>query len=169
MRPRVSGGGCNSGTGGTIETELWSDAAKSLDAERDVVVERDAEFLSAVVDVVATDAARERFIFELFLHGRGFHLVDALGGFDERASGEEAGELVAGKEGVVERRNACHAGVAGVAEDCVNDFFGVSALAENLRAFKGVLFRRVMFRVGPAFVVEIVKQAGQAPGVFIAA
>jgi hypothetical protein len=106
MRPRVLGAasaaGCNSGAGGTIEAELCSDAAKGFDAERDVVVERDAEFLSAIVDVVATDAARERLVFQLFLHGCGFHLVDAFGGFDERAGGEEAGELVTGEEGVVE-------------------------------------------------------------------
>jgi len=55
-----------------------------------------------------------------------------------------------------------------MAEDRVNDFFGVAALAENLRAFVGVLFRRVMFGIGPAFVVEIVKQARQAPGAFVA-
>ena len=72
MRPRVLGAasaaGCNSGTGGTIEAKLWSDTAKRFDAKGDVVVERDAEFLSAVVDVVATDSARERFIFQFFLH-----------------------------------------------------------------------------------------------------
>src|ERR1700722_13019364 len=128
MRPRVlcaaSAGGCNSGAGWTIEAELWSDAAKGFDAQRDVDVEGDAELLSAVVDVVTTDAAGERFVFQLFLHGRGFHFVDAFGRFDERASGEEAGELVAGEEGVIEWRNARHAGIAGVAENCVNDFFG---------------------------------------------
>src|SRR6266436_749433 len=93
----ASAAGCNSGTGGTIEAELWSDAAKGFDAERDVVVEGDAELLSAVVDVVATDAAGEGFIFQLFLHGCSFHLVDAFGRLDERAGGEEAGELVAGE------------------------------------------------------------------------
>ena len=51
----------------------------------------------------------------------------------------------------------------------MNDFFGVAALAENLRAFVGVLFRWVMFGIGPALVVEIVEQAGQAPGVLVAA
>ena len=173
MRPRVSpaasAAGCNSGTGGTIEAKLWSDAAKRFDAKGDVVVERDTELLSAVVDVVATDSARERFIFQFFLHGCGFHLVDAFGGFDEGAGGEEAGEFVAGKEGVIEGRDARHAGVAGVAEDRVNDFFGVAALAENLRAFVGVLFRRVMFGIEPAFVVEIVKQSRQAPSAFVTA
>src|ERR1700745_1252570 len=121
MRPRVpcaaSAAGCNSGTGGTIEAKLWSDAAKGFYAERNVVVERNAELLSAVVDVVATDSARERFIFQFFLHGCGFHLVDAFGGFDERAGGEEAGEFVAGKEGVIKGGDARHAGVAGMAED----------------------------------------------------
>src|SRR5579864_4939734 len=119
MRSRVPGGAsaadCNSGTGGTIEAKLRSDTAKGCDAKCDVVVERDAELLSAIVDVVATDSAREGFVFQLFLYGCGFHLVNAFGGFDERAGGEEAGELVAGKEGVIERGDARHAGVAGMA------------------------------------------------------
>jgi hypothetical protein len=71
--------------------------------------------LSAVVDVVATDAARERFVLQLFLHGCGFHLVDAFGRFDERTGGEETCELVASEKGVIEWRNACDAGIAGVA------------------------------------------------------
>src|SRR6201987_2146378 len=126
MRPRsraASAIGCNSGAGGTIEAELWSDAAKRFDAKRDVVVERDAELLSAVVDVVATDAASERFVFQFFLHGRCFHLVDAFRRFDERTGGEKAGEFVAGEEGAIERRDAWDAGIAGVTEDRVNDFF----------------------------------------------
>src|SRR6202041_3051731 len=171
MRPRsraASAVGCNSGAGGTIEAELWSDAAKGFDAKRDVIAERDAELLSAVVNIVATNAACERFVFQLFLYGCGFHLVDAFGRFDERASGEEAGELVASKEGVIERRDARHAGIAGVAEDCVNDLFGVATLAEDRRAFVGVLFRRVMFGVGPALVIEIVEETGKAPSVFVA-
>ena len=107
MRPRERGAApaadCNSGTGGTIEAELWGDTAKGFDAERDVIVERDAELLSAVVDVVATDAARECFVFQFFLHGCCFYLVDAFGRFDERAGGEEAGEFVASEESVIER------------------------------------------------------------------
>ena len=56
-----------------------------------------------------------------------------------------------------------------MAKNCVNDFLGVTALTENLRAFVGMLFRRVMLGVWPALIIEIVKQAGEAPGVFVAA
>jgi hypothetical protein len=50
----------------------------------------------------------------------------------------------------------------------VNDFLGIAALAENLRALVGVLLCCVMLGIGPALVVEIVEQAGQAPGVLVA-
>ena len=50
----------------------------------------------------------------------------------------------------------------------MNDFFGVAALAKDLRAFVRMFFRGVMFGVGPTLVIEIVEEAGEAPGVFVA-
>src|SRR5271154_4829616 len=120
IRPRCRGAAfaaTGSGIAGTIETELWSDAAQGFNAKREVLVERDAKLLGAVVDVVATHAARERFVFQLLLYGCCFHLVDTFRGFDERAGCEEAREFVTGEEGTIERRNARDAGIARVSKD----------------------------------------------------
>ena len=50
-----------------------------------------------------------------------------------------------------------------------DDFFRVAALAEDQGAGEGMLGSRVMIGVGPAFVIEIVEQSGEGPGIFIAA
>ena len=74
-----------------MEAELGSYGAKGLDAEGNMVFKGNAEFFGALVHVVAVDAAGEGFVFQFFLHGRGFDFVDAFAGFNEGASGEEAG------------------------------------------------------------------------------
>jgi len=48
-------------------------------------------------------------------------------------------------------------------------FFGIAALAENLRTFVRMFFCGLMLRVGPALIVEIVEKTGEAPAVFVAA
>ena len=154
---------------GAVEAELRSDGAEGFYAESDVVVEGDAEFFCAFVDIVAIYAAGEGLVFEFFFHRGGFDFVDAFRGFDQGAGGQKARELIAGEEGVVERRNARGAGIVCVTENGVNDLLGVAALAENLRAFVGMLLRRVVIGVRPALVIKIVEQGGEAPGIFVAA
>ena len=53
-----------------------------------------------------------------------------------------------------------------MAEDRVDHRFGVALLAEDLDAGEGML-GAIEIRVGPAFVIEIVQEAGRAPELFI--
>jgi hypothetical protein len=57
LRRRGSDGAC------AIEAKFLGDQAQRCNAERDVLVEWDAELFGAFVDVVATHAAGERFVF----------------------------------------------------------------------------------------------------------
>src|SRR4029077_4310748 len=116
-----------------------------------------------------TDAAGEGFVLKLLFHRSGFDFVNAFRRLDEGTRGKETGQFIAREKSAIERRDARNAGIAGMAKDRVNDFLGVTALTENLRAFVGMLFRRVMLGIWPALVIKIVKQAGEAPGVFVAA
>ena len=81
----------------------------------------------------------------------------ALRRLHQRAGGEEAGELVAGKERLVEMRFGHDAGVVRVGQDGVQHFLGPAVAAEVGDADEGVLGGR-----GVALVVEIVEQAGAA-------
>src|SRR4029077_5955844 len=132
MRPRewdaASAAGCNSGAAGTIEAELRSDGPEGFDAKGDVVVEWNAEFLGAVVDVVTTDAAGEGFVLKLLFHRSGFDFVNAFRRLDEGTRGKETGQFIAREKSAIERRDARNAGIAGMAKDRVNDFLGVTAL-----------------------------------------
>src|SRR5580704_8891860 len=78
-------------------------------AEGNVVVEGDAELFGAFDYVFAGDAAGESFVFHALFHGAGLEIEDAFGGAHQGAGDEEAGELVAGKERVFERRLPRHA------------------------------------------------------------
>src|SRR6266478_5466534 len=70
---------------------------------------------------------------------------------------------LAGEEDVLKRGLTGHVAVVCVGEDGADDFLGVALLAKNLGAFGGVLLVRGMSFVGPALVVEIVEQSGDAP------
>ena len=85
---------------------------------------------------------------------------DGLCGLDEGAGGEEAGELVAGEEGLSRWVVGRDAGVVGVGEDGVEDFFGPAVIAEVGDADEGVLGGG-----GVALVVEVVEEAGAEVGV----
>ena len=82
----------------TLVLALGEFQAVGLDAKGDVGVEVDAEFGHALQDVLAVNAACEGLVFHLFLHARNLDVGDGLAGLDQRASGEEAGQLIAGKE-----------------------------------------------------------------------
>jgi len=139
------------------------------DAKADVLFERDAELLRAFADVLAADAFGEGFVFQAALHGVHLEIEDALRRADVSARGEEAGELVASEQRVLERRLARDAGIVRVREDRANNFFGVAALAQNFRAFRGMSRVGGMFVVGPALVIEVMEQRRDAPNLFISA
>ena len=143
--------------------------AHSLDAEGDVFVEGDAEFDGTVTDIVAVDTFGESLVFQFFGDGRGFEIEDAFGGADVNAGGEEAGEFVAGEERVLEGSLSRDAAIVGVGDDGADDFLGVAEFAEDFGAFGGMFLVRGVIVVGPALVVEIVKESGEAPSFFVGA
>jgi hypothetical protein len=89
------------------------------------------------------------------LYAGDFDLGDGAGGFDEGAGGEESGEFVAGEEGAFEMGFAGDAGVVGVGEDGVEDWFGPALFAESFDTDEGMFFEG-----GVAFVVHVVEEAG---------
>jgi hypothetical protein len=139
------------------------------DTEGDVLFERDAELLGAFADVFAVDAFGESFIFQAALHGIYLEIKDAFRGADVGAGGEETGEFVASEKSVFERGLARDAGIIGVGEDGADDFVGVAALAEDFRAFRGMLPVGRVIVIGPTLVIEIVKECGEAPELFVGA
>ena len=56
-----------------------------FNAECDVLIKRNSQFLGSVDNVIPTDISREGFIFELALHGSGIDLIDAPARLDIRA------------------------------------------------------------------------------------
>src|ERR1035441_10278511 len=81
--------------GVSCETQLGSPRLHRLDAEGDVIVQRLPEFLRAIEDVLAANAAREGFVLHLFPDRRDVDFEDAAGGFDVGDGGDEASQLVA--------------------------------------------------------------------------
>src|SRR5262249_20532169 len=145
------------------EPDLGGDGGQGIDDERDVRIQIRPELDGAPVDVVAIDRAREGFIFQLLLHGRGLHARDDLAGTHERAGVDEAGQLVAGVERPVEQASAWHARVVGVGEDRVHDRYRNASGAQDLGAL-----HRMVWRAWVHLVIEVVEHAGDAPlfGVF---
>jgi len=84
-------------------------------------------------------------------------LVEAAVRPDVGHGDDEARHLVAGVHGLCERTGARDTGVVAVAEDPLDKLLGVAAAAELLGALDGV-------RLRVALVIEVVEQAGAAPG-----
>ena len=134
-----------------------------------MVFEGKVEFGGALDYVFAGDAASEGFVFHAFFDGAGFEIEDGFGGADEGAGGEKTREFVAGEEGVFEGSLARSVAIAGVGENGADDFFGVAAFAEDFGAFGGMFAVGRVVGIGPAFVIEIVKEGGEAPGFLVGA
>ena len=88
-----------------------------------MVVELDPELLGALVDVLAMDTRRERRLLELLLDGLRLEPFETRRA-DERARVDEAAQLVAGEERLLERRVARQREMLGVRQDGVDDFLG---------------------------------------------
>src|SRR5258708_14852156 len=141
------------GGDGAAQAEGVGVLAHRGDAEGDVLFQRDAEFVGAFADVVAADAFGEGFVLEAAFDGIHFQVEDALRGTNVGAGGEKAGKLVAGEQGVLERRMAWDVAIVGVGEDGADDFLGIAAFAEDFGAFGGGLFVWGMGFVVPARIV----------------
>src|SRR2546430_15070084 len=103
------------------ETDRGSDGSERADDEADMLVEVHGQLLGAPVDVLPVDRAREALVLELFLDRARLEPRDSAPGPHEGAGGDEARELVAGVESVVEQGHPRIARVVGVGEDGVDD------------------------------------------------
>lgn len=139
------------------------------DAKGDVLIERDAEFFSAFHNVLATHTAGESLIFHALSHGANFEIENALRRTNIGAGCEKTGEFVTSEKRVLERSLPRDAGVIGVRENGADEFFAVAVFAKDFGAFGGVFAVGRVVVVGPAFVVEIVQESGEAPEIFIGA
>src|SRR5437667_2385142 len=131
----------------------------------DVLLERQPELLRAAAEILALDAAGERFILHA-LHHRGLLQVEnALARPHERCGGDESRHFIARKERLLDRRLARHAGdLRRMREDRADHPLRIAALAQNLAAAHRMITER-----RPALVVEIMKQRDDAPSLFILA
>src|SRR5438067_3275002 len=128
-----------------------------------MLLERDAERLGAGNQVLALHAARERLVLHPLFHRAGFEIEHAFRRPHERRRGDEARELVAREERLLQQAVARHTrDLLRVRENRADHPIGIPLLVENLAPFVRMIAER-----RPALVVEVVQQRGDAPGVFV--
>jgi hypothetical protein len=128
-----------------------------------VLVEVEPELLGARVHLVAVDAGGEGRLLQLLLDGLGLEAVQPRRS-DEPDRVDEAGELVAREQRLLERRVARHREMFRVRQHGLDDLVRVSLLAQDRRA---VLRMPVERRVH--LVVEVVEQRDDAPELLVLA
>src|SRR6267154_2774898 len=110
--------------------------AQGSDAEGDVLFQCDAKLFGAFAHILARHALGEEFVFHAPLHRVHFQIQNTFRRSHVRPSGQEAGQLVAGKERVLQRRLARHVRIVRVREDGADDLLGVAHFAQNFCAFR---------------------------------
>src|SRR6266568_4703154 len=148
---------------------LSSVFAKSGDAEGDVLFKRNAKLFGAFADILAGDAFGKELVFEAALHRVNLKIENAFRRTHISASGEKAGNLVAGEQRVLQRGLPRHVGVIRMREDGADDLLGVTLLAQDFCAFGGMPLIGEVLLIGPAFVVEVVQQRSDAPKLLVGA
>src|SRR5271156_3636783 len=135
------------------------DAAHSGNAESNMGVELEPQFLRPLDDVTAMDTARKCLIFHLLTDTRDIYIEDRSGGFHERYCGQKTGQLVARKEGFSEMGFSRYTGVLRMTHDRFANLLRPSLLGKNFVSDEGMLLRAGIF-----FVIKIVQQTGDAVG-----
>src|ERR1700730_17006493 len=132
------------------ETDRRSDGSERADDEADMLVEFHTQLLGTAVDVLPVDGAREALVLELFLDRARLEPRDSAPGSHEGAGGDEARELVASVEAVVEQGHPRVAREVGVGEAGVDASDSGAARQQEPRAAVHLL-------------VKVVEHAGRAP------
>ena len=128
-----------------------------------MLVELEAEQLRAGVDLVTVDAGRERRLLQLLAHRLRLEALEP-GRPHEPARVDEARELVAREERLLQRRLARDREVLRVREDRHDQLLGVALLAQDRRAVLRMLVER-----GVDLVVEVVQERRAAPELLVLA
>ena len=126
-----------------------------------VLVELHPEPVGPVVDVLPVHAGRERGLLQLLPDGLRLERLDPVRPH-EPAGVDEAGELVAGEEGPLQRGIAREAEVRAVREDALDHLLGVALLAQDRCPLLRMLVQR-----GVDFVVEVVQERGHPPELLV--
>ena len=90
-----------------LEPEFAGSLLECFQTDRDMLFHRHPKQLSTLRDIFALHGAGEAFVLHLLDNALHLHLRNALGRLDQRAGSQEAGELVAGEEGM---RSRCVSG-----------------------------------------------------------
>jgi len=123
-----------------------------------VLLQRNAQLLSAFHDVLPVHRAREGLVLHLFLDGGHVHFEDAAVRLYVRDGGDETGQFVASVESLFERRHTRHTGMTGVRENSAADLLGHAALGEDrLTLLRMLVERRVNLPI------EVVQQSRDGP------
>src|SRR5579864_4270791 len=128
----------------------------------DVGVERQANFLSALDQILSRHAPRKRLVLHPLHHGRRFEVEHALRRPDERGRRDEASHLVAREKRLLQASLPRDPGIVGVRQDRARHPVGVAHRRQDLDAAE-----RVVFPIGVLLVVEVVHQRDEAPGLLI--
>ena len=114
--------------------------------------------------VVALHRAGERLVLHPLDHRRGLEIEHALRRPHERRRGDEARPSRRRRTASSRAGLARHAGVVGVRQDRARHPLRIALLAQDLDAAE-----RMVRRVGPALVVEVVEQRDDAPVLLVLA
>src|ERR1051326_215901 len=128
-------------SGRASQTEVLGARLHRLDAEVNVLLQRDTQLLRAVDDVLAVHAAREGLVLHLLLDAGYIYFVYSASWLDVGDGGDESGQLVAGVENLLQVGHARHTAVIGVRENGAADLFVHTAFGEHRLAFHGVIGR----------------------------
>src|SRR3990172_6382163 len=147
-----------------LESKLRRDVLHRLEADADELLELQAE-LGTATDVVAVHAAGEALFLEAFHNVGHVKRRQLLGRVDQDGGGDQARESLDGEEGLVEEALARKTESLVVRLDSIDHRRAYPARGEHLRAHDAVL-HKVVFG---GLVVNVVKEARQAPGLLILA
>ena len=147
-----------------LQPQLVGALAQERDHVGDVLIERQANLLGALPQILARHGARERFVLHPLDHRRGLEIEDALRRPDERGGGDEARQLVAGEQRLLQPAFARDAAVVGVRQDRARHPLRIAERRQNLDATV-----RMILAVGILLVVEVVHERDEAPLVLVLA
>src|SRR5947209_7845939 len=141
-----------------VQPNLFLNRTKSINHETYMLVQVNAKFCNALTNVIAVDCSRERFVFQLLLHGRDFHIIKAARWTNERARYKKAAQLVGCKERTRHLCVARNARVGRVPHNRADDSVRITAPAHYVCALEGMLVGR-----REHLVIEIMKKADDSP------